>query len=124
MSNDDEIIRTLRGIADAYEEVGVDRLQRGTMREAANVIERLQAQLAKSQRRELAAVESWRGFCVKCTWNGKQHLSDGKMDDRCVTCRANEKCNWQWRDPQETESAKEISGQIRLWDRENKPCAI
>ena len=112
MSNDDEIIRTLREIADAYEKMGVDRLQRGTMREAANAIERLQAQLVKSQRRELAAVECWRGFCVKCAWNGKQHLPDGKMDDRCVTCRANGKCNWQWRDPQGIEGAKDIPGQM------------
>lgn len=44
-----------------------------------------------------AAIESWRGFCAKCTWNGKQYLSDGKMDDRCKTCRDNNKCNWEWR---------------------------
>ena len=47
-----------------------------------------------------AAVESWRGFCAKCKWNGKQYLSDGKMDDRCKTCRENNKCNWEWRGPQ------------------------
>ena len=44
-----------------------------------------------------AAVDSWHGFCSKCVWNGKQYLSDGKMDDRCKTCRENNKCNWQWR---------------------------
>lgn len=54
--------------------------------------------LAQRALRELdAAVDSWRGFCSKCVWNGEQYLSDGKMDDRCKTCRENNKCNWQWR---------------------------
>lgn len=57
----------------------------------------------KAERERDDAVESWRGFCSKCAWNGKQYLSDGKMDSRCRTCRDNGKCNWQWRGPQEEE---------------------
>ena len=60
----------------------------------------LRKQLAAVTAERDAAVESWCGFCAKCKWNGKQHLSDGKMDDRCKTCRENNKCNWQWRGPQ------------------------
>ena len=63
-------------------------------------VDRLQAQLAESQRREQAAVGSWRGFCAKCDWNGRQRLSDGSLDARCKTCRENGKCNWQWRGSQ------------------------
>ena len=55
------------------------------------------AELEQVKRERDAAIESWRGFCAKCTWNGKQYLSDGKMDDRCKTCRDNNKCNWEWR---------------------------
>lgn len=54
-------------------------------------------ELEQVKRERDAAIESWRGFCAKCTWNGKQYLSDGKMDDRCKTCRDNNKCNWEWR---------------------------
>lgn len=36
-----KIIRELRGIANTYEEMGVDRLQRETMCEAADIIESL-----------------------------------------------------------------------------------
>lgn len=43
------------------------------------------------------AVESWRGFCSKCAWRGKRHLSDGQLDARCKTCLENGKCNWEWR---------------------------
>lgn len=50
--NADEIVNILREIADVYEQMGVDQLQRGTMRDAADCIESLQAQLAESQRRE------------------------------------------------------------------------
>ena len=46
-----------------------------------------------------AAIADWRGFCAKCAWRGKQYLADGKMDDRCKTCRENGKCNWKWRGP-------------------------
>lgn len=63
--------------------------------------EKLRAELEQVKRERDAAVESWRGFCAKCAWNGKQYLSDGKMDDRCKTCRDNYKCNWQWRGPKE-----------------------
>ena len=55
------------------------------------------AELEQVKRERDAAIESWRGFCAKCTWNGKQYLSDGKMADRCKTCRDNNKCNWEWR---------------------------
>ena len=58
-------------------------------------------ELEQVKRERDAAIESWRGFCAKCTWNGKQYLSDGKMDDRCKTCRDNNKCNWEWRGPEE-----------------------
>lgn len=47
-----------------------------------------------------AAVESWRGFCSKCIWKGKQRLSDGQLDGRCKTCCENGKCNWEWRGAQ------------------------
>ena len=57
-------------------------------------------ELAEVKAERDAAIEDWRGFCVKCAWNGKQRLSDGEMDARCATCRANNKCNWEWRGPQ------------------------
>lgn len=63
--------------------------------------ETLRAELAQVKRERDAAIESWRGFCAKCAWSGKQYLSDGKMDDRCKTCRDNNKCNWEWRGPEE-----------------------
>ncbi len=47
----------------------------------------LRAELEQVKRERDAAIESWRGFCAKCAWSGKQYLSDGKMDDRCKTCR-------------------------------------
>lgn len=57
----------------------------------------LEERAEKAEKERDAAINSWRGFCIKCTWNGKQYLSDGKMDDRCKTCRENGKCNWEWR---------------------------
>lgn len=63
--------------------------------------EKLRADLEQVKRERDAAIESWRGFCAKCAWSGKQYLSDGKMDDRCKTCRDNNKCNWKWRGPEE-----------------------
>ena len=46
-----------------------------------------------------AAIADWRGFCAKCSRRSKQYLylSDGQMDAVCATCRANGKCNWEWR---------------------------
>ena len=61
----------------------------------------LRVELEQVKRERDAAIESWRGFCAKCAWSGKQYLSDGKMDDRCKTCRDNNKCNWKWRGPEE-----------------------
>ena len=57
----------------------------------------LRAELERVKRERGAAIADWQGFCAKCVWNGKQYLSDGKMDDRCKTCRDNNKCNWEWR---------------------------
>lgn len=59
--------------------------------------EKLRAELERVKRERGAAIADWQGFCAKCVWNGKQYLSDGKMDDRCKTCRDNNKCNWEWR---------------------------
>lgn len=59
--------------------------------------EKLRADLARVTAERDAAIADWRGFCAKCAWNGKQYLADGKMDDRCRTCRENGKCNWKWR---------------------------
>lgn len=63
--------------------------------------EKLRAELERVKRERGAAIADWQGFCAKCVWNGKQYLSDGKMDDRCKTCRDNNKCNWEWRGPKE-----------------------
>lgn len=65
--------------------------------------EALTEALSQVKQERDAAIEDWRGFCVKCAWNGKQRLSDGEMDARCATCRANNKCNWEWRGPQKEE---------------------
>lgn len=77
-------------------------------KEAVELVRTLQAEnkelrveLEQVKRERDAAIESWRGFCAKCAWSGKQYLSDGKMDDRCKTCRDNNKCNWKWRGPEE-----------------------
>ena len=85
-----------------------ETLPRGTALDAATAIstlqaenEKLRAELERVKRERDAAVASWRGFCAKCAWNGKQYLADGKMDDRCKTCRENGKCNWQWRGQKE-----------------------
>ena len=64
-------------------------------------IKKLRTELERVTAERDAAVASWRGFCAKCAWNGKQYLADGKMDDRCKTCRENGKCNWQWRGQKE-----------------------
>lgn len=69
--------------------------------EAATALERLQAENDRLKRERDAAVESWRGFCSQCAWKNHQYLADGKMDDRCRTCRDNAKCNWKWRGPKE-----------------------
>ena len=61
---------------------------------------KLLARLGTVEAERDAAVESWRGFCSKCEWRDKQYLDDGKMDDRCKTCRENHKCNWEWRGAQ------------------------
>lgn len=63
----------------------------------ADRIAKLEAELEQVKRERDAAVETWRGFCAKCEWVKRQFLSDGRMDDRCKTCRENNKCNWQWR---------------------------
>ena len=60
-----------------------------------------EAELEQVKRERDSAIESWRGFCAKCTWNGKQYLADGQMDARCKTCRETGKCNWEWRGPKE-----------------------
>lgn len=60
-----------------------------------------QTELEQVKRERDAAISSWRGFCVKCDWNGKQYLGDGQMDARCRTCRENGKCNWHWREQKE-----------------------
>lgn len=65
--------------------------------DAATAITELLERAEKAERERDAAVQEWQGFCIKCAWNGKQYLSDGKMDDRCRTCRDNQKCNWEWR---------------------------
>lgn len=57
----------------------------------------IRVELERVKRERGAAIADWQGFCAKCVWNGKQYLSDGKMDDRCKTCRDNNKCNWEWR---------------------------
>ena len=61
----------------------------------------LRAELEQVKQERDAAISSWRGFCVKCDWNGKQYLGDGQMDARCRTCRENGKCNWHWREQKE-----------------------
>lgn len=61
----------------------------------------LQAENDRLKRERDTAVESWRGFCSQCAWKNHQYLADGKMDDRCRTCRDNAKCNWKWRGPKE-----------------------
>lgn len=58
---------------------------------AANALEQLQAENDRLRRERDAAVESWRGFCSQCAWKNHQYLADGKMDDRCRTCRDNAK---------------------------------
>ena len=68
------------------------------------------AELERMRRERDAAIENWQGFCAKCSWRGKQYLTDGKMDARCDTCRKNGKCNWEWRGPQEAEKDGEGNG--------------
>ena len=65
--NADEIVKALRNTTDFYNPDKRDELSV----QAADLIESLQAQLAESQRRERAAIESWRGFCSKCDWRGR-----------------------------------------------------
>lgn len=69
--------------------------------EAATALEQLQTENDRLKRERDAAVESWRGFCSQCAWKNHQYLADGKMNDRCRTCRDNAKCNWKWRGPKE-----------------------
>lgn len=108
----EKLIRRLRNDADAYRNgKTLGRAfadQEDVLDNAATAIstlqaenEKLRAELEQVKRERDAAIESWRGFCAKCAWSGKQYLSDGKMDDRCKTCRDNNKCNWKWRGPEE-----------------------
>lgn len=74
---------------------------RGQKYEQTTAIDQLRAENDRLKRERDAAVESWRGFCSQCAWKNHQYLADGKMDDRCRTCRDNAKCNWKWRGPKE-----------------------
>ena len=103
----EKLIEQLKGISNGLAEDEFPKCA-NAVRQAATAFstlqaenERLRAELEQIKRERDAAVESWRGFCAKCAWNGKQYLSDGKMDDRCKTCRDNNKCNWEWRGPKE-----------------------
>lgn len=77
--------------------VDVELVQHEQRQSQADRIAELEAELKQVRRERDAAVETWRGFCAKCEWVKRQFLSDGRMDDRCKTCRENNKCNWQWR---------------------------
>lgn len=72
-----------------------------TMLDAVDLIEAQAAEIERLKAERDAAVESWRGFCAKCAWNGQQRLPDGQMDARCKTCREGGKSNWEWRGPQQ-----------------------
>lgn len=100
-------IRTLTWVT-GWEHRTVENLRSAIQKAQATALstiqaenEKLRAELEQVKRERDAAVASWRGFCAKCAWNGKQYLADGKMDDRCKTCRENGKCNWQWRGQKE-----------------------
>lgn len=86
--------------SDEWESCDIDKI--GI--DAADRLTAVLGELERVTRERDAAVESWKGFCAKCAWNGKQYLSDGKMDTRCKTCREGGKCNWQWRGPKEAET--------------------
>ena len=60
----------------------------------SEALKNAEARAEKAERERDAAVQEWQGFCIK--WDGKQYLSDGTLDDRCCTCRDNQKCNWNW----------------------------
>ena len=66
-----------------------------------DTLQELTARAEKAEAERDAAIADWRGFCAKCSKRSKQYLSDGQMDAVCATCRANGKCNWEWRGPQE-----------------------
>ena len=70
---------------------------RGLIKGLDAELSHVRSDLARVTGERDAAIADWRGFCAKCAWNGKQYLADGKMDDRCRTCRENGKCNWKWR---------------------------
>lgn len=104
----EKLIEQLRWWADNCDRTNYGCQARPFLLDAATAIstlqaenEKLRAELERVKRERDAAVASWRGFCAKCAWNGKQYLADGKMDDRCKTCRENGKCNWQWRGQKE-----------------------
>lgn len=99
--NADEIVRALR---EKYDETDVVYFfARTIFREAADLIESLQAQLAESKRRERAAVKDLAtykecGFCVHvqdqqyCYKNCQRHVDADNF--RTHPC-------WEWRGPQE-----------------------
>ena len=95
-----------------------DRIREGMMEKEMRLIGenmRLEAQLAKSKRRERAAVEDimCRDHCDVC----KYSKYDGRCDESdfdCGTCRNTCPCamcrdesNWQWRGPQEPGEGEE-----------------
>lgn len=97
----------------------MDQLVNGKMAEnqrLRQINEKLQSQLAASQRREKAAVEDimCRDHCDVCV-SGKEHEGECKIADYdCLTCKSEtcmcNKCrdedHWIWRGPQEAGEGK------------------
>jgi|GEM_PF-6926063 len=121
LNADEKTARQLREIADAYEQMGVDHLQRETMRTAADLIEHLTEielanckikrclveKLTLSQRREQAAVADLKeaaseltgiGTCVVCKF-GPEETFDGPHCGKCTMGN----CQFEWRGPQGAE---------------------
>ena len=99
----DEIVRALRENADwcGANEYEIPLCMGDNQREAANLIESLQAQLAESQRREQAAVEEVYKIaaCDAC----KHYDPD---ENACAKPMVNSGDCFEWRGPQEAEEGE------------------
>lgn len=113
--NADEIVKALRkaceccGCCGEYEVIG---------HEAAELIERLQAKLAESQRREKAAVEDMKricstdcDICMACKFDdgsGDTKFYDPKLiSKKCSVCVMSDNECFEWRGPQAGEGGQD-----------------
>ena len=101
--NAEEIVRALRCVQEKHRNDHLLTFQTDVSamaRDAADMIESLQAQLAASQRREKAAVEDFEGYMKNRSERCAYCIHDDECEPGESLCYANV-CGFEWRGPQE-----------------------